>query len=214
MKGISERTLRHEKEYENDPDLYLDQTDYKPNDYLTVTILCICWTRVQSFDRISKDKCLEQSKRNLKELVSKINEASLSLDYIESLDKMPVYSEDDIYESGYMYQAFIEKYFSFYNPINELYKGLLKFESEFSLSYGFDRYILYLREYLRPIGGLHDEIKKLYGYLAEDLEKKDYNGCMVDCGHLTEIMGEQIQNVKLLDSFIIKELRYKFSIDA
>jgi len=150
----------------------------------------------------------------LKEVVSKMEQVSLSSDYLKSVDKLPVWSEDDIYSTSALYIDFINKYNDFYSPIIEFYKGLLKFESEFSLSYGFERYILYFREYIRRTKNLDDRIQVHFLYLQEDMNSKDYNGCIVDCGHLHEIINKQVPAIKSLDPFIIKELRYKFSIES
>ncbi len=149
----------------------------------------------------------------LKEMVSRITVVGISYEHLTAIDSIPVWNEEDIYRSSDLYIEFVKQYNEFYASILNLYKGLLTFESEFSLSYGFDRYILYFREYIRSTKSLHEEIQKQYKFLQEDEKKEDYSACIVDCGHLRELFKVHIPAIKEMDSQIIKELRYKFSID-
>ena len=169
---------------------------------------------VYEFKNEKRAKKEEYAKNvTLKEMVSKIKESSMTYDYLKSIDDIPVYNEDDIFRTSDMYLGFVEGYNKYYSSIKDLYRGLLKFESEFSLSYGFERYIIYFREYLRKTKVGDEKIQEQYRYLKVDIDKEDSTSCIVDCGHLRDLFKDHIPVIKTLDIIIIDELRCKFSLE-
>lgn len=92
----------------------------------------------------------------------------------------------------------LEIYKADYETINALYKELLIFEKEFSMSYGFGRYIDFFREYLP---GYENLISEVENELSQVTIKWDVvEQTMINLGE----MRKQIE-------VYVQELRYKFS---
>lgn len=98
-------------------------------------------------------------------------------------------------------ETFEEKlkiYTADYETINALYKELLIFEKEFSMSYGFGRYIDFFRKYLPSYEKLISEVENELSQGTIKLDVVEQK--MIDLGE----MRKQIE-------VYVQELRYKFS---
>lgn len=129
---------------------------------------------------------------------------------MDSIEKTPIWTENDIYNSALVYYDLVKSYNNDYHTLMDLYKGLLQFESEFSLSYGFSRYIDAFREYFFSIKGDKEIVDKNILYLKEDEEKENSTGCIVDCGQIHTALSNQLEKRKDLEKYI-EEIKLKYS---
>lgn len=174
-----------------------------------IAILALFIAFIQLKNEIRKKREETEKDNIMNKMILNINNVVILENELDSMTQF--YENTQVYEVELLsiyYQEALKRFDSDIDSLKKLYEGLLAFESEFSLSYGFGRYIDVLREKLpiliRHYTNAFKEHQISVNNVYEDIEYS-FDACYNTKKHIKNYINER----KSLEPYL-QELRLKY----